>query len=303
MIPYRQAKKLTFQEVGGTDLTYQGIFIKTMPDTIEYSIGELLSFDGLEIYATYQGDDIYYKDVTDSVTPSVAEGTPVTADMSVITFTYQGDTVSYQIEVKSLPEGFTEKLYIKHTASGELKLTDMSYQDGYVYHFDIAVPGASNATSSMFEIYSVVGRNNARIRLDSLFNTSRTKFQNVRVLGSKDGTTVGSVQIPTEEPISRCMMIFDAKNGTLSINGTVSDISAATAVLQQLEFDGASSRVGAIIGTQTYYNYMEVYGIKVYSDGTLIHDYIPCTNNNNVPGLYNSKTRQFIYSTAWDVAG
>lgn len=91
MIPYRQAKGITFNEVssGGTSLTYQSLEMHKLPSTLEYNVGDLLSFEGMELFALYtDGTDIYMKDVSDIATPSVAEGTAITEDMSEISFTY-----------------------------------------------------------------------------------------------------------------------------------------------------------------------------------------------------------------------
>ena len=91
MIPYRQAKGITFNEVsgGGISLTYQSLEMHKLPSTLEYNVGDLLSFEGMELFALYtDGTDIYMKDVSDIATPSVAEGTAITEDMNEISFTY-----------------------------------------------------------------------------------------------------------------------------------------------------------------------------------------------------------------------
>ena len=105
MIPYTQAKGIIFKEISGsgTSLTYQSLEIHKLPSTLEYSVGDLLSFEGMELFALYtDGTDIYMKDVSDIATPSIAEGTAITEDMSEISFTYtdgKTDIVSYTIEV------------------------------------------------------------------------------------------------------------------------------------------------------------------------------------------------------------
>ena len=101
--------KIIFQGVeykvggGGSNLTFESLEMHKPPTITEYSIGENLSFDGMELYAIYTDGEInYMKDVSDIATPSIAEGTAVTEDMSEISFTYtdgKTDTASYTIDV------------------------------------------------------------------------------------------------------------------------------------------------------------------------------------------------------------
>lgn len=113
MIPYRLGKTVTFKLIdegggggGGADLEYQGLEMHHLPTKLEYDVGELLSFEGMELYALYlYNEETYMKDVSHDATASVPEGTAVTEDMTSITFTYTEQgltyTVSYSIEVFS----------------------------------------------------------------------------------------------------------------------------------------------------------------------------------------------------------
>lgn len=95
MIPYRLGKTVTFKLIdeggggGGADLEYQGLQMHRLPTKLEYDVGELLSFEGMELYALYlYNEETYMKDVSHDATASVPEGTAVTEDMTSITFTY-----------------------------------------------------------------------------------------------------------------------------------------------------------------------------------------------------------------------
>lgn len=112
MIPYRLGKTVTFKLIdeggggGGADLEYQGLVMHRLPTKLEYDVGELLSFEGMELYALYlYNEETYMKDVSDDATASIPEGTAVTKDMTSITFTYTEQgltyTVSYSIDVFS----------------------------------------------------------------------------------------------------------------------------------------------------------------------------------------------------------
>jgi hypothetical protein len=43
---------------------------------------------------------------------------------------------------------------------------------------------------------------------------------------------------------------------------------------------------------------MKLYSLKIWDDGTLVRDFVPCTDENGKPGLYDTVNGQMYYNMA-----
>ena len=76
--------------------------------------------------------------------------------------------------------------------------------------------------------------------------------------------------------------IMDANKNVISIDGITTTVAAA-------EFAGAyTMQLGAVIGNAgIYYGYGRIYSCKLYDNGTLVRDYVPCINASGEVGMYD----------------
>lgn len=297
MIPYTQAKGIIFKEIsgGGTSLIYQSLEMHKLPSTLEYSVGDLLSFEGMELYAIYtDGTDTYMKDVTDIATPSIAEGTPITEDMSEITFTYtdgKTDSVSYEISVTALPEGYTEKEYIQHSSSGTLNLPAPILQNGYIVCFDMSIPSFQGGGGNLFNLQKQ--GNDYPIQIRGLYSNSVLKLY---AIGTKNTVTLNGIN----ELLSRCIVELDHTNGRLTINDTDYDISTATS---SSDMKDTHILLSPVWSSQIWAR-INIYGIKMLNaENEIIANFIPCSNPSGTVGLYDTINKAFYSSYYWNVAG
>ena len=307
MIPYTQAKRLTFKEVsgGGTSLTYQSLIMKTLPSTLDYSVGDLLSFDGMELYGIYSdGTDTFMKDVTDLATSSIAEGTEITENTpTTITFSYSDGatyTASYEITVTALPEGYTQKNYICHSASGSLSLTDIKHQNGYSYKMDVAITGFQvSAGGNFFRLYKD-GSNYIDVYGEG--NLSTYKLKDILLRRYNRGSLDKGATITDDTLQQKGTFVLDTGNGIVKINGVDTDISTMTTGFDltnaYLIFGYPAS------GYSKNWAVVQLYGIKVYdSNNVLVANLTPCTNSSNTAGLYDTVGKKFYYSSEWRTTG
>ena len=87
---------------------------------------------------------------------------------------------------------------------------------------------------------------------------------------------------------------LDGKNGKYQLDGIYSvnlsggPTNTATNTLWLTGYDNA--------GTPTNLASIKVYSCKIWDNGTLVRDYIPVKNNNNIAGLYDLVNEQFYHS-------
>jgi len=307
MIPYTQAKNVTLKEVsgGGTSLVYQSLIMKTLPSTLEYSVGDLLSFDGMEIYALYSdGTDIYMKDVSDIATPSVAEGTAITEDMSEISFTYtdgKTDSVSYTIEVIGLPQGYTKRNYIAENATTAFSL-GICWNESYKVIIDIHLISATNnngrtllgAASSA--TVTATGSNTAYLRAHP------NNWETLQIGGKdRDGSTIfysNTFSTPTLN--KRITLELDRINNKIRVNDTEVEPTANNLAIYTKVANQYVLIAPYINGSKN----VRLYGALVYNiNGELTHDFKPCLNPSGVVGLYDILGGNFVSNSSWNTSG
>ena len=301
MKPYYLSKGITFNEVsgGGTSLTYQSLEMHTLPSTLDYSVGDLLSFDGMEIFALYSdGTDTYMKDVTDIATPSIAEGTPITEDMSEITFTYtdgKTDSVSYEISVTSLPEGYTQKNYIEHSSSGFFALESYKLAKTDIIVADIAVPRVTASVSDYNEGIIAVFRSD---NYSCVVGTYTWNLNNITARPTKS-TTPSVTLNGLEELKARCKLKIDMTGSEITVGTQENDISAISIPTANQYY----LNIGEVINSRSWAN-IQIYGIKIFNaNEEVVANYIPCTNPSNTAGLYESVSKQFNSNSSWIISG
>lgn len=90
----------------------------------------------------------------------------------------------------------------------------------------------------------------------------------------------------------RVMHVLDVKNQKFSVNGQEVAINYSNL---------STGNIRLFIGNDTSFTKSpkcRCYGVKVYTDNTLVHNLIPCTNADGVAGLYDMKGAAFYSSNS-----
>ena len=144
---------------------------------------------------------------------------------------------------------------------------------------DVELPAQTSYPTALFG-----GRNGDTSREDScaVWLISATQFQ-------LDFDT-GAVKVAIT-PVGR--FVIDKNKTVTTINGSVYTNTASTfqgnynlALFTQIDSGGKDTRMTAC----------ELYGAKVYDNGTLIRDYIPVLDWDDVPCLYDKVKRKLYYN-------
>lgn len=301
MIPYTQAKRVTLKEVsGGTSLSYQSLIMKTLPSTLEYNVGDLLSFDGMELYGIYSdGTDTFMKDVTELATPSIAEGTEITENTpTTITFSYSDGatyTVSYEITVTALPEGYTQKNYIQHSSSGQLPLEAYKPKKTDIIVADMEVPSIEGTSSGIqvgiIAVFSYTSYSGA---------VGMYSYTGLTTLYARQNKTSTAVALNgLDELKARCKVKIDMTGNKITVGTQVNDVTAISIPTANQYYLLFGENISSSVWAKT-----KIYGIKIYnSNEELVSNYIPCLNPSNRAGLFETVSKTFKNSDYWSTAG
>ena len=289
---------------GGKTTTFS-VTVETRPVTLS-SISAVLalnghvvkagdSLDGLKTYLTVTAT---YSDTSTSTVSSsnyTLSGSLSSAGSQTITVTYSGVTTTFSVTVynamtadrATLPAGYTQ---VEHVYSGSNQYVNLGVTGSSVNHAAYGVQarsGIANGTnwhvlSSVYNWYPYFRQGNSGAR-------------NFQGKYNKSGTTATSIDTSWEANTDYVVTAYP----TVTINGT----TAAT-----LSDGGASDGTNLFVFARNESNTpqnpgnVRIYYIALYnSSNELTHYYVPCKNDSNVPGLYDTIGGSF-YSSATGTA-
>ena len=181
-----------------------------------------------------------------------------------------------------LPLGYIELDYIESTGT---QYIDTEFSPNANTRIDYKVQAYSNVTDTSPLIGARVG------------STSNNRFFPIAYMNTANQgrTTYGTVNIVvdiTGDPILEGS--FDPQNNVSTINGTDYDISNAS-------FTKTNNYNLYLFATSGYGNNLylsqgKMYYCKIYDNGTLVRNYIPCKNPSSVVGLYDTVNNVFYPS-------
>ena len=170
---------------------------------------------------------------------------------------------------RALPSGYTQVEHLKSTGTQYIDTGFVPNQDTRVVCEAIVPIGGTNwlygarssATSNTFGFaastngYYTAGYNTKTNSFDASLNSDGVIY----IDANKSSTTLTS------------------KNGTATINGTSGTFTAPC----NLTLFGGNTKGTVTCGSVT------IYSCKIYNNGTLVRDYVPCANNAGTAGLYD----------------
>ncbi len=114
-------------------------------------------------------------------------------------------------------------------------------------------------------------------------NFSMRVINNAWQLGYGDGTMTGTIKSDTTK-----WHIFDHNKNQLYVDGELAS------ELEYVEFSAPyPAAIGAIRGTTMYYGEGKHRSFKIYDNGVLVRDLIPCVNQSGEVGMYDLVTQSF----------
>lgn len=192
-----------------------------------------------------------------------------------------GTGTFYGVESRKLPNGFTQLEYIESTGKQYVDTGYKPNQDTKVVMDVQSVSSNPNETGTSFfgartssssKCYGVYWHRN-NVTYYSFYNAGYTQSaselltERLAVTQDKNVTTVKDIIIERTYAAFQCdynLYLFTMNNG----------------------------------GTAQYFGLIRVYGCKIYDNGTLIRDYVPCTNASGVVGLYDMVNAVFYADAA-----
>ena len=191
----------------------------------------------------------------------------------------------------SLPEGYTELEYIE--SSGNQYIDTGIYMDG---NNSIYVDFQLLETKRDIRVYGADFDSNTGISgfSNSLYQNGQAKF--AFSYQDNNGNWV-STAIGTD--LLRHTFFLDGVNKTAKMDGgvdskSVSGYSASNTAVKTLYIFADNRPVNS--NMVNYYSKMKLYSFKIWDNDTLIRDYIPAKNSNNIVGLYDKVNNVFYTS-------
>ena len=180
-------------------------------------------------------------------------------------------------EMVSLPEGYTQVEYIESSGT---QYIDTGFKPNQNTRVVIDVDMTGSIGLSFPTVFSTDSSGTVGYRFTTMLYAEYDGFHD-----HYGNQTVNSSNINV---YSR--YILDKNKNVTYLNGKV--VSAFSGVSFQ-------SAVPLLLlasldaGTYQYFAKAKIYSCKVYDNGTLVRDYIPCTNSSGVAGLYDLVSKEF----------
>lgn len=190
---------------------------------------------------------------------------------------YQRIAVPHQDAGGRLPSGYTELQYIESTGTQYIDTGITPTQD-YILYTKVAFLGSSGT--------NVLGTRNSSNDTTNRFGI--ISFGASALFGAFYGTNsvTGKAvdQTPHEFSIGPDGFTMDEK--TVSVQQT--NFSCSYPII----LFGFNNGANGIVGAEE-----KVYSCKIYSDGQLVRDFIPCINPDGIIGLYDKETAIFYQNS------
>ena len=185
-----------------------------------------------------------------------------------------------------LPTGYTAVKALKSTGNqyintGYIIKADTSfvmsckiYQTSYGWAFPLGVRISSNAMMFCTEHWGDGSSIEYWLQDGNATATAaeRAVFYNEPVIITIDDNVLTCVNQTTHDTV------------TLTVSGKTMPVDITIPLYVFATNDG---------GTTNFYGNMDLYNLKILEGGTVVHEYIPCLNDNNVAGLYDIYTDTF----------
>ncbi len=185
--------------------------------------------------------------------------------------------VSYPAsQLDPLPDDYTEVEYIESTGSGQYIDTGVAFQDGV----DVVVDYENGSNLTVYPF----GAGTAFQIVDSYSAKTITAY-----LGTD------SWEVANSSSAGRHHIRLSSFTDTASVDNTRHILSPSTLS------DGVNVALFGVMGTSGLGNSQQVrvYHAKIYKDGELVRNFVPCINSDEVVGMYDTVDGKF-YADASD---
>lgn len=282
MVPYENMNlvyPITIRNYISAICTHLGITFANATDTFVNYDKEI----PYELYLDAEGNDLGYtfRDVLDEISQVVAGTICINANDEV--------EIRYIEKINNLPKGYIEVDYIESNGSQYID-TGINADDKLRVILDMQLTeGGTLNQTNIGAIYK--GTGNVYSRYHSMISNNKFVIYNKtsnKQLGDSD--------------YERHIFDFDALNHIYSVdnNSIEYDFGEFDTTLSYYLFARHSNQ-----SSLQYLSYMKIYSCKMYYDGILVRNFIPCIKiSNNKIGMYdlvndifygNEGTNEFIY--------
>lgn len=191
---------------------------------------------------------------------------------------YKGTTLIYSTGI--LPSGYTQCTYLQSTGTQYINTGIKGKSDLKV---EIELEATINPTKQGY-----FGSRTATNVGSFIFLMSSTKYR------SDFNTSLGNINInPTTLATYPRFKIIKDKNITTIENNAFSDTITYATFNNNLDMYLFALNTG---GTAGNISSIKVFSFKVYDNDNLIQNLIPCLDNNNVPCMYDSVSKNTLYN-------
>lgn len=180
-----------------------------------------------------------------------------------------------------LPAGYTELLYIESSGTQYID-TGVKPSSNLAIDIDAKFISASSADKGVYTYFG------ARAIAKQIYYAIMTASSNTWNLYFEYGRNVGYAEMNYETLIARRMI--HVENGS----ATADDFSVTYAPTTELPDFPIYIFGSNDDGTASFLKAMRLYSCKMYDNGVLVRDFVPCRNASGEVGLYDTVSRQFF---------
>lgn len=204
---------------------------------------------------------------------SASYGDVAAMNISAITYYpyYNGDSGDV-----NLPEGYTKLNFIQSSGT---QCIDTGFKPNQNSRVVMDAMVLSTASAYLFGC-----RGSASESYNNRFGILYTGSVMRADYGAGNGKTFPTTIVPNT------LYVFDQNKNVCTIESTtITNTEATFTSLYSMSLFGVNEG-----GTQSYLSSMLLRSCKIYDNGTLIRDYVPCRNPSGTIGLYDLVTQQFF---------
>lgn len=221
----------------------------------------------------------------------------LTAGSATITVEYEGKTDTVQVEVTQLPDGYTHRECV--VANGT-QYINSGLSEVDVRNFGVAHKAARTSTTAGST--HILSSQNMYMPLFRLNSGADKCFITCNRLGGTTYTKTDEIASNIELGRAYELKAFMGGSNVITVDGIDCMIWPVGSLTPSASNELAFFTYGGNIGNTSYRFVGKFYYMKLFSGNTVTHNYIPCTNANNVAGLYDTVAGVFLAPAAGTLA-
>lgn len=263
--------------------------VESISAVVHQGYNPICTTDDLETLRPYLTVTAEYGSSVRAVVEDYTISGTLTAGTATVTVGYAGKTATAQVAVTQLPNGYTHRSCV--IADGT-QYINSGLSEVDVKNFGVAHKVARDSTNVAG--MHILSSTNYFIPFYKLNSEANLAFLTGNRYGNQDHTLTDGIARSIKPGRAYELEAFMNGGDIITIDGIDCSIWPAGTTTPSTANKLTFFTYGGSTGSTNYRFAGKFYYLKLFNGSTVVHDYIPCTNSNNVAGLYDAVAGSFL---------